>query len=53
MRDLAGDAGLGGIPFSAVAIWSERVGGVDPFWLIDRIRAIEDAQRANREADDG
>lgn len=37
--DLAGDQTLAGFPFVAVAAWCDRVGGVDPFWLADRLRA--------------
>lgn len=45
MRDCAGDSGLAGIPFTSLAAWADRV-GVDPFWLVDRVRTIEEAQRA-------
>lgn len=45
VRDLAGDQQLSGFPFVAVAKWCELVGGVDPFWLIDRLRVFEQQQK--------
>lgn len=41
-RDLAADRTPAGFPFVAVAAWA-RATGIDPFWLADALRAIDEA----------